>query len=71
MEKRLLFFLTLLLMPLLFRWTLDRDKWIIEKQNGYSLFYTTPDKKNIEEYSAYFENGKRTVEEFFHATFNT
>ena len=71
MEKRLILFLTVLLMPLLFSWTPDRDKWIIEKQNGYSLFYTTPDKKNIEEYSAYFENGKRTVEEFFQATFNT
>ena len=67
MEKRLLFFLTLLLMPLLFRWTLDRDKWI--NKNGF--FSNEWYKKNIEEYSAYFENGKRTVEEFFHATFNT
>ena len=71
MEKRLLLFLTVLLMPLLFSWTPARDQWIMDKQNGYSLFYTTPDKKNIEEYSAYFENGKRTVEEFFQAPFNT
>jgi hypothetical protein len=71
MEKRFLLFLTVLLMPLLFSWTPARDKWIMEKQNGYSLFYTTPDKKNIEEYNVYFENGKRTVEEFFQAPFNT
>ena len=71
MKKQLLLFQTVLLMPLLFSWTSTRDKWINEKQNGYSLFYTTADKKNIEEYNVYFENGKRTVEEFFQATFDT
>lgn len=58
-------------MPLFSNWTTVRDKWIIEKQNGYTLFYTTLDKKNIDEYKAYFENGKNTVEEFFQANFNT
>ena len=71
MEKRLLLFLTVLLMPLLFSWTPARDKWIIEKHDGYSLFYTTSDKKNIDDYKVYFENGKITVEEFFRSTFNT
>jgi len=71
MKKQLLLFLTVWLLPLFLRWTTISDKWIIEKQNGYSLFYTTLDKQNIEEYNKYFENGKRTVEQFFQAPFNT
>jgi hypothetical protein len=57
--------LTVLLIPILFDWTIIEDKWIIEKQNGYYLYYTTLDKQNIVEYKAYFEAGKKTVEEFF------
>jgi hypothetical protein len=71
MKKQLVLFLTVLFVLLFSGWTTVRDKWIIEKQNGYSLFYTTPDKKNIDEYNVYFENGKRTVEEFFQAPFHT
>ncbi|MEA1898013.1 MAG: hypothetical protein U9N53_10185 [Bacteroidota bacterium] len=68
-KKQPLLLLTVLLVPIIFSWTIVEDKWIIEKQNGYSLFYTTLDKQNIDEYKAYFENGGKTVEEFFQSSF--
>jgi len=70
MKKQTSFLLlTVLLSPILFGWTIVEDKWIVEKQNGYSLYYTTLDKQNIVEYKAYFEAGKRTVEEFFQSSY--
>ena len=70
MKKQTSFLLlTVLLTPILFGWTIVENKWIVEKQNGYSLYYTTLDKQNIVEYKAYFEAGKRTVEEFFQSSY--
>ena len=70
MKKQTSFLLlTVLLTAILFGWTIVEDKWIVEKQNGYSLYYTTLDKQNIVEYKAYFEAGKKTVEEFFQSSF--
>lgn len=69
--KRLTLFLLLivLLLPILFGWTIVKDKWIVEKQNGYSFYYKTSDKQNIVEYKACFESGKKTVEKFFQDSF--
>jgi len=71
MKEQPLLLLTLILIPILFSWTFVEDKWLIEKQNGYSLFYTTLDKQNKSQYKAYFETGKKTVEEFFQTPFST
>jgi len=72
MKKQTLFLiLTVLLIPILFGWTIIKDKWIIEKQNGYYLYYTTLDEQNIVEYKAYFEAGYKTVEKFFQNSFKT
>ncbi|MBV6480055.1 MAG: hypothetical protein HGGPFJEG_02869 [Ignavibacteria bacterium] len=70
MKKQTLFLLlTVLLSTILFGWTNVEDKWIVEKQNGYSLYYTTLDKQDIVEYKAYFVAGKKTVEDFFQNSF--
>ncbi len=63
------FLFTALFIPILFGWTIVEDKWMVEKQNGYSLYFTTSDKQNIIEYKAYLEPGKKTVEEFFQSSF--
>lgn len=70
-RKQPLLLLIVLIISLLVSWTTVRNKWIIEKQNGYSLFYTTFDNQNIREYKVYFEAGKKTVEDFFQTPFNT
>ena len=70
MIKQTSFFLFIaLLIPILLGWTIVEDKWIVEKQNGYSLYFTTLDKQNIIEYKDYLDNGKKTVEEFFQSSF--
>jgi hypothetical protein len=70
MKKQTLFLLSIvLILPILFGWTIIKDKWIVEKQKGYSLHYKTSDKKNIVKYKAYFEVGKKIVEEFFQNSF--
>lgn len=68
-KKTLLLVLTVLLSSILLGWTIVENNWIVEKQNGYSLYYKTIDKQNIVEYKAYFEAGKKTVEEFFQNSF--
>lgn len=70
MKKQTLFLvLTVLLNSILLGWTIVENNWIVEKQSGYSLYYKTLDKQNIVEYKAYFEVGKKTVEEFFQNSF--
>lgn len=56
--------------PIFLNWKVIDNKWIAEKQNGYSLFYTTSDEQSITDYKVFFETGKRTVEEFFQGSFN-
>lgn len=68
MKKQTLI-LIVFFIPFLFSWTIVKNNWLVEKQKGYSLYYTTSDKQNIVEYKAYFEAGKKTVEEFFQDSF--
>lgn len=69
MKKQTFILFTVLLVPVIFSWTISQDKWIVEKQNGYFLYYTTSDKHNIIEYKTYFEDGKKAVENFFQSSF--
>ncbi len=70
MKKQYSFLLlSALLIPILLGWTLIDDKWMVEEQNGYSLYYTAMDKQNIIEYATYFQVGKTTVDEFFQSPF--
>jgi hypothetical protein len=69
MKKQNLLLSIVLLLPILFGWTIVKDKWIVEKQNGYSIHFNVSDKQNIVEYRAYFESGKKTVEKFFQNSF--
>jgi hypothetical protein len=46
-----------------------QNNWIVEKHTGYRLLYTETDKKNIDEYLPFIENGIRSVQYFFDAEF--
>lgn len=59
-----------LLASILFSWKIVDNKWIVEKQKGYSLWYTASDEKNIVEYKDFIEAGKKTVEEFFQGPYD-
>lgn len=69
MKKQIFILFTVLFVPVIISWTISQDKWIIEKQNGYFLYYTTSDKQNIIEYKTYFEDGKKAIENFFQNSF--
>lgn len=63
----LLTFVFILIFP---GWNIIGDKWISEKLVGYTVFYTSVDRNNIKEYVVYFENGKKSVTDFFQSSFN-
>ncbi|HGJ65336.1 TPA: hypothetical protein ENS27_08110 [bacterium] len=46
------------------------NNWIIEQQKGYTLLYTSIDKKNVNEYKKLIESGIKSVETFFHSSYN-
>lgn len=71
MKKQTSFLLFVLLFPMLSGWAVAERKWIVEKQRGYTLYYSTLDKQNILEYKVYFESGIKTVEEFFQSSFKS
>jgi hypothetical protein len=60
-------FASFLLLPsLLFSsWTTNDDTWQLKKNKSFSLFYTTADKNNIEEYEKLITNGIKSVNTFF------
>lgn len=68
MKSKSLFFLLTLSLSLSGSGASETN-WFVEPQNGYSIYYTIADKKNISEYKAYFEVGKKTVEAFFQGSF--
>ena len=61
--------LVLLIVPIFLSLTFVEDKWIIEKQKGYTIYYTSSDSINIEEYKIYFEKGKKAVTDFFQSPY--
>lgn len=63
--KQTLFLLGLLVVPIFLSSTIIGDNWLSEKQNGYTVFYDSKDKKNIKEYKIFFEKGKTAVTDFF------
>lgn len=69
MKKQSLLLLTILFVPVFISWTSVGDKWIGEKQKGYTIYYTSKDNKNIKEYKTYFEKGKKLVEDFFQSSY--
>ena len=69
MKKISLLLLIVFLTLILFGWVVIREKWITEKRIGYTIFYTNSDKENINEYAIYFNNGKKSVSDFFQSTF--
>ena len=69
MKKPTLFLISVLMISIFFGWTFVENNWIVDKQKGYALYYTTLDKENIDQYKAYFKDGKKTVEAFFQSSF--
>lgn len=65
MKKQISFLSIVLLIAIFFGWTRIENNWIVDKQKGYTFYYTAADKENIDEYRAYFKDGKKTVEAFF------
>ena len=51
-------------------WKNIGTNWITEKQNGYTLCYTSVDKNNKGQYQKFIENGIAFVKTFFHAAYN-
>lgn len=70
MKKQSFLLLTVFFAPIFFGWTIVGDKWISEKQIGYTIFYTSKDKKNIKEYTIYLEIGRKSITDFFQNSFN-
>lgn len=70
MKKLPVYFIIVLVSSLCLSFTIIADSWIREKQNGYTLFYHSKYKKNINEYKIYFENGKKSVTDFFESSYN-
>jgi hypothetical protein len=58
-------FLMVLLVTSQFGWTTIDENWIIEKHEGYSLWFTSADKKDREEYVKLVQNGLLSVKAFF------
>ena len=61
----------ILIMPLFLSLGLVNNNWTVKKQDGYALFYTALDQKNIDEYGPYFVVGKKAVYNFFESPFKT
>lgn len=70
MKKYILLILTILFAPIFLSLTIVGNKWIIEKQNGYTIFYTSDDYKSIKDYKNYFGKGKTSVTDFFQSPFH-
>ncbi|ESU30030.1 hypothetical protein FLJC2902T_05210 [Flavobacterium limnosediminis JC2902] len=64
------------LIPMLFfallfvGWKTIDQEWLSENKKGYTLKYTSNDKKNIKEYRKLVEKGMTSVQFFFNSTFN-
>ena len=71
MKKYSLLLLSILLVLIFLSWTIIGDKWVSKKQNGYTIFYSSKDKKKLKEYKIYFEKGKRSVTDFFQNSYNS
>ncbi len=48
-----------------------QNNWLIEQQEGYSIYYGKSEKQNIKEYIQLFTNGKEQVEQFFKTPFSS
>lgn len=70
MKKQSLVLLIVLIVPIFLSLTIVGDKWISEKQKGYTIYYTSKDNLNIKEYKIYFEKGKKSVTDFFQSSYN-
>jgi hypothetical protein len=51
-------------------WKNIDQEWLTEKRKGYTLMYTSGDKKNTKEYRKLIENGMASVQVFFNSNFN-
>jgi len=71
MKKQSLLLLIILIVPIFSSLTIVGEKWISEKQNGYTIFYDSKDKKDILEYKVYFENGKKSVTDFLKNSYSS
>lgn len=67
-KKKLIIFVLIGLS--LIGWKTTETKWIIEKQQGYSIYYAPIDKKNIGEYEKLVDNGLSEVLNFFNSPLN-
>ena len=69
MKKNILLLLTIFFIPIFISLKVAGNRWIINKQNGYTIFYTTKDYSSINNYKNYFEKGKESVTDFFQSPF--
>lgn len=58
------------LSQLFINWVTVDNKWITEKQKGYTLLYTSIDKSDGKEYKKLIENGIKSVKTYFHSSYN-
>lgn len=57
--------LILFISVILLSWNSPKGKWIIEKHEGFDMYYTSSDKVNLEEYLTLINNGMSSVQMFF------
>jgi hypothetical protein len=65
MKLNPLFAVAVISIPILLSRKTNNDNWIIEKQKGYSIFYTRADKQGKEGYKKLISNGANSVISFF------
>jgi hypothetical protein len=69
--KKNFIFTTICALPILLSLTRSDEQWLIKKQKGYRVYYTSNDAQNLSEYLKLINNGMMTVESFFKSSFKS
>jgi hypothetical protein len=62
---KMLLFLNGLLLLLLSSRTTSLNEWLVEKREGYAIYYTASDQLNKKEYADLIDNGISSVSHYF------
>lgn len=55
--------------PFILGLSLLNDHWMMEAHEGYSIYFTNSDADNLKDYAVLFENGRKSVVDFFGDSF--
>jgi hypothetical protein len=69
MKINILLYLICTFIPFFISGTELNDNWINKKHEGYEIYYTPADIKNMEEYVDLIDSGKKIINDFFQKSF--